>query len=65
MHHNVDVGILVSMKTPEPAPKVKTSLELPEELWRAAKIRAMEERSDLKSVLIAALEAYLKLPKRR
>jgi len=39
---------------------VKTTVELPEDLWRAAKIRAMDERSDLRSVLIAALEAYLK-----
>lgn len=38
---------------------VKTTVELPEELWRAAKIRAMDERSDLRSVLIAALAAYL------
>ncbi|MDE3155247.1 MAG: hypothetical protein KGN76_09095 [Acidobacteriota bacterium] len=39
---------------------VKTTVELPEDLWRAAKIRAMDERSDLRSVLIAALAAYLK-----
>ncbi len=38
---------------------VKTTVELPGELWRAAKIRAMDERSDLRSVLIRALEAYL------
>jgi len=39
---------------------VKTTVELPEEMWRAAKIKAMDERSDLRSVLIAALAAYLK-----
>jgi hypothetical protein len=38
---------------------VKTTVELPGELWRAAKIRAMDERSDLRSVLIRALESYL------
>ena len=38
----------------------KTSIELPEQLWRAAKIRAMDDHTDFKSVLIAALEAYLK-----
>lgn len=38
---------------------VKTTVELPGELWRAAKIKAMDERSDLRSVLIRALEAYL------
>ncbi|HEY7791881.1 MAG TPA: hypothetical protein VIC33_15305 [Vicinamibacterales bacterium] len=42
------------------AATVKTTVELPEELWRAAKIRAMDERSDLRSVLIEALATYLK-----
>jgi hypothetical protein len=39
---------------------VKTTVELPEDLWRAAKIKAMDERTDLRSVLIRALQAYLK-----
>jgi hypothetical protein len=39
---------------------VKTTVELPGELWRAAKIRAMDERADLRSVLIRALEDYLR-----
>lgn len=39
---------------------VKTTVVLPEPLWRAAKIRAMDERSDLRTILIAALEAYLR-----
>ncbi len=39
---------------------VKTTVDLPEVLWRAAKIRAMDERRDLRQVIIAALEAYLK-----
>lgn len=38
---------------------VKTTVELPGDLWRAAKIRAMDERADLRSVLIRALEQYL------
>jgi hypothetical protein len=38
---------------------VKTTVQLPGELWRAAKIRAMDERTDLRSVLIRALEEYL------
>lgn len=38
---------------------VKTTVELPGDLWRAAKIRAMDERSDLRSVLVRALETYL------
>ena len=46
---------------------VKTTVELPGELWRAAKIRAMDERADLRTVLIRALEAYLRegVPKGR
>jgi hypothetical protein len=39
---------------------VKTTVELPGELWRAAKIRAMDERADLRTVLIRALESYLR-----
>ena len=38
---------------------MKTTVELPGELWRAAKIRAMDERADLRTVLIRALEDYL------
>jgi hypothetical protein len=38
---------------------VRTTVELPPDLWRAAKVRAMNERSDLRSVIIAALRAYL------
>jgi len=39
---------------------VKTTVDLPEDLWRSTKIRAMDDRTDLRSVMIAALEAYLK-----
>lgn len=39
---------------------VKTTVELPGELWRAAKIRAMDDRADLRTVLIRALERYLR-----
>lgn len=38
---------------------MKTTVDLPEDLWRAAKIRAMDEHSDLRSVIIAALRSYL------
>ena len=41
---------------------VKTTVELPGSLWRAAKIRAMDERADLRTVFIRALEAYLQVP---
>lgn len=39
---------------------VKTTVELPEGLWREAKIRAMDERRDLRAVIIEALEMLLK-----
>lgn len=38
---------------------VKTTVELPGDLWRAAKIRAMDDRADLRTVLVRALEQYL------
>ena len=38
---------------------MKTTIELPESLWREAKIRAMDEHSDFRRVVIAALEAHL------
>ncbi len=44
---------------------IKTTVELPEDLWKAAKIRAMDERHDLRSVIIAALEAHLKIKPKR
>jgi hypothetical protein len=44
---------------------VKTTVELPADLWRAAKIRAMDDRIDLRSVLILALERFLELPQSR
>lgn len=44
---------------------VKTTVDLPEALWRTAKIRTIDERTDLRSVIIAALEAYLKTKPRK
>lgn len=41
---------------------VKTTIALPEPLWRAAKIRAMDDRTDLRTVLIRALERHLGEP---
>jgi hypothetical protein len=35
-------------------------VDLPESLWRAAKIRAMDDHSDLRTVIVAALEAFLR-----
>jgi len=42
---------------------VKTTVDLPLALWRAAKVQAMDERTELRQVIIAALHAYLKTKK--
>lgn len=42
------------------AAKVKTSVALPRELWKAAHMRALDESRDLQDVIAAALAAYLK-----
>ncbi len=39
---------------------VKTAVDLPEALWRRLKIRALNERVDARSIVIAALERVLK-----
>jgi hypothetical protein len=52
---------MASRDTSPPA-HVKTTVDLPQELWRAAKIRAMDDHTDLRSVVIAALRAYLQAP---
>jgi hypothetical protein len=40
---------------------VKTTLEIPELLWRATKQRALDEDLDMRAVVIRALEAFLGL----
>jgi hypothetical protein len=55
----------MSLKPRKPAagkegvPVVKTTVHLPEDLWRAAKIRALEERRDLRDLLIEGLQLVL------
>ncbi len=39
---------------------MKTSVDIPDDLWKTAKHRAIEEGIDLKDVIIRALEGYLK-----
>lgn len=62
-----DVGMLLAVPKRERTPDafVKTTVELPSHLWRAAKIRAMDERTDLRTVLIRALERFLDAPEAR
>jgi hypothetical protein len=50
--------------TKEDIPVKKTSLELPEPLWRAAQIRALDEHTSLKQIMVNALQAYLRTPKK-
>ena len=39
---------------------VKTSLKIPRDLWRAAHIRAMDDGTDLQTIVALALTAYLR-----
>ena len=47
-------------KTTEAVEMVKTSLKLPADLWRAAHIKALDERTDLQVIVARALKEYLK-----
>jgi hypothetical protein len=47
------------------APTVKTTIVLPERVWRKAKDRALDERTDFRSVILKALELYLRTPLKR
>jgi predicted DNA binding CopG/RHH family protein len=40
---------------------MRTSIEIPEEVWVAAKIRAAQEKTNLQEVIAAALHQYLRL----
>jgi hypothetical protein len=41
---------------------VRTTIDFPPAVWRAGKIRAMDERTDFRSVVVKALRAYLATP---
>lgn len=41
---------------------VRTSLALPEDLWKATQHRAIETRTSLRQIIIEALHTYLKTP---
>jgi hypothetical protein len=51
-------------KTPG-ADSVRTTIDMPAALWKRAKVRAIDERRDLRAVLLDALRAYLATPVRR
>jgi hypothetical protein len=42
---------------------VKTTLRLDEEVWRAARIRALDNRARFQDIVEAALRQYLKMAK--
>jgi len=42
----------------------KTSIEIPEQFWRAGKIRAMDEKKNFQDIVTDALREYLKRPKK-
>ena len=46
-------------------PVVKTTLVLPEDLWLQVKRRALDERTDLRGVVMKALTQYLRTPAKR
>jgi hypothetical protein len=41
---------------------IRSTIDMPEDLWRAAKIRALDERTDYRQIVLAALREYLKTP---
>jgi hypothetical protein len=43
---------------------LKTSVDIPDDLWKAAKILAVEERKDLKDIIVEALKEYLRKKKK-
>lgn len=43
---------------------VRTSLALPEDIWKAVQHHAIETRSNLREIVIEALQAYLKTSKK-
>lgn len=38
---------------------MKTSVDIPDDLWKAAKILAVEENKDLRDVIVEALQEHL------
>ncbi len=44
---------------------VKTTMALPRDLWKRARVRAIDEDRDLQDVVVSAVEEYLRKPLRR
>jgi len=55
-----------TMKKTQAADKVvKTTIRMPRAVWHAARVRALDEQIDFQDLVVAALEAYLKKPRRK
>ena len=49
----------------EVMPMVKTSLALPEDLWRGLKVAAVEERTDMQAIIARLVGEYLTKRKKK
>ncbi|HLJ74659.1 MAG TPA: CopG family transcriptional regulator [Thermoanaerobaculia bacterium] len=47
------------MKRDEKPETIRTTIELPAELWRRARHRMVDDDTDLRGVIVAALTTYL------
>jgi hypothetical protein len=47
-------------KNPTPQPIKRATIRLPQDLWRKATIRALDDNVSLEKVIVVALERYLK-----
>jgi hypothetical protein len=59
-----DVSIMKKSKQAEDS-IVKTTIRLPRGVWHAARVRALDEQIDFQDLVVAALEAHLKKPRRK
>jgi len=52
------------MKTEKGTPMQKTSIKLPEGLWKRFRIRSLEEGREAQVILAELIERYLEKPKK-
>lgn len=52
------------MKKPKTEEVVKTTVRLRRDVWHAARVRALEQRIDFQDLVAAAVELYLKAPRK-
>jgi hypothetical protein len=44
---------------------VKTTIRLPRTIWHAARVQALDDQIDFQDLVVSALKAYLKKPRRK